>query len=765
MADVLWLGQPADKWLDAFPIGNGRMGAMVFGSTENERIALNHENLWRGVTRNRTTTPKNRHLQEIRDKLFARQWTEGAELAAKYLSGSHRAVQPYQPVGDLHMRVPGHASVDNYRRTLDLADSVTEVSYSLNGVTYTRECLLSAEHGVLALRFTADKPRAINCSLALNRIEDPDCALRRWAADTRLGFTGAFPEGITFAVEARVRADGEMSAGENASLAVSGAGELVLLLGIAVDWNGGDPSGGCSRLLDNVPFDYEALRSAHIAESRAIYSRVDLSLAGDPDLESLPIDSRLARLREGRDDPGLMALHFHYGRYLLMSSSRRCEQPANLQGMWNEELKPPWNSDIHNDVNIQMNYWPAEVCNLAECAQPLFGYLNRITPQAQKAARDLYGCRGVFIPITTDVWCRATPEAPGWDVWTGAAAWLAQHFWWRYEYCQDRDFLRETAYPFYKLVAEFYEDYLVRDETGRLVTVPSQSPENRFVDGADPVSLCVGATMDFVLIREVLGRCLEASAILNCDANVRPRWEAILRDLPRFQIGRHGQLQEWLEDFDEVQPGHRHVSHLIGVFPGEQMTADVATEFYKAARVSLERRLAAGGGHTGWSSAWTACLWARFREGARAHEALVRLLTDFATDSLLDLHPPRIFQIDGNLGGTAAIAELLLQTYGGVIRLLPALPPQWPSGSVKGLRAYHGFEVDVEWRDGSLTQARIRSLLGQPCRVEWEGRTPDIFRDDRLVEAVSEDGLLAFSTKAGQTFVLRPVVGDESRSR
>jgi alpha-L-fucosidase 2 len=740
---------------------------MLFGGTGVERVALNHENLWRGVTRNRTTEPKHQHLAEIREKLLAGQWMEGAELATKYLSGHDRRVQPYQPVGDLTLHSPGHEVADNYGRTLDLAGGIVEVSYRVGGTSYRREAFASAEDGVIVIRIAADKAGAVTTVLRLDRIADPDCTLKAWAGEARFGFEGRFEEGITFAVEARVQtAGGQVTPGDGATVEVKGASEVLIVLTIAVDYNQPDPAAWVAKHLNKVPMDFDLLRRRHVAEHSALFGRVSLDVGHNAEAESLPLEQRLARLRQDGDDPGLIALYFQFGRYLLMASSRRCDQPAHLQGIWNEELRPPWDSDFHHDMNIQMNYWPAEVCNLAECAEPLFKYLWRAIPQGSKAAKDLYNCRGILLPIQTDVWDRATPESPGWDVWTGAAAWLAEHLWWRYEYTLDKDFLRERAYPFLKLVGEFYEDYLVRDARGRLVTVPSQSPENRFVGGASPVSLCVAATMDLLLIREVLSRCLRASEILETDAELRPKWEAILRDLPQFQIGRYGQLQEWLEDFEESEPGHRHYSHLLGVHPGEQMTPDVLPEFWRAARVSLERRLAAGGGHTGWSRAWTVAFWARFFEGGAAHEHLVHLLTDFCTNSLLDLHPPEIFQIDGNLGGTAAIAEMLIQSHGGAIRLLPSLPPQWPNGEVRGLRARGGFVVDITWRDGEVVEARVKSECGQPCRICCPADGFVATCDGQAIPTAHDArGHLEFATEPGQTITLTGlrVKGQESR--
>lgn len=757
MMSMLMLVRPAERWLDALPIGNGRIGAMVFGGVSVERLALNQENLWRGVTRDRSTKPVHQHLPEIREKLLAGKWTEGAELATRYLSGHDRRVQPYQPVGDLAIRLEGHDSPKDYRRSLNLADGIAQVSYSVDGTNYRREVFASADQNVIVVHMTADKPGSISASIALGRIDDPDCTLEPWSRAGEFGFKGRFPEGIEFAAEARVSAKGgNVKPGERAEIEIDKADEVLVVLAIATNYGAPSPDQQCAKQLDSTPMDFESLQQVHIAEHRAIFNRVKLDLVTDPTLDSLPIEDRLQRIRNGGSDPALVALYFQYGRYLLMSSSRKCDQPAHLQGIWNEQLRPPWECDFHHDVNIQMNYWAAEACNLADCASVLIRYIHRDIPQAAKAARDLYNCRGVCFCIQTDVWDRATPESPGWDVWTGAAAWLAEHLWWRWEYSLDKGFLRDKAYPFLKLVAEFYEDYLVRDDKGRLVTVPSQSPENTFVGGASPVSICVGATMDILLIREVLARCLRATEILGIDDQLRPKWEQILRDLPPYQIGKHGQLQEWLEDLEEAEPGHRHVSHLIGVYPGEQMTPEALPEFYRAARVTLERRLAAGGGHTGWSRAWTAALWARFGEGDLAYGHLVHLITDFATTSLLDLHPPQIFQIDGNLGGTAAVAEMLIQSRGGAIYLLPALPEQWRCGSVSGLRARGGVEIDITWRDGTLTNAQLRAKVAGKCRVSCGGTQCGAYvGTKRLPAEVDDTGCLVFDIKPGQPVDLR----------
>ena len=738
---TLWYARPATRWFEALPIGNGRLGGMVYGGTDRERIQLSESTAWSGEPSTADVSATARqYLPRIRELLFAGRHEEAQRLAAEHLTGRPRSFGTNLPLPEVRLDFGSDAPVLDYRRTLDLDTGLATVTYEQDGIRHTRTVLASNPHGVMAVRLTADRPGSIGFSLAIESGVIPG---RTVATDTGVVLRGHAHEslhsngeqGVALEIRTHVEAEGGSVRSADDTLYVEGADAAVVYVAVGTSWAGEDPASRADALLSAaLDTGYAAVRAAHIADHRALMRRVSIDLGSAPaDVAALPTDERRARLASGETDDELIALYFQFGRYLTVAGSRRDSPlPLALQGLWNDGLasSAPWTNDFHLDMNTQQNYWAAEVTNLAECQEPLFRLIENTAAHGRRTAEEMYGAPGWVAHTVTNAWGYTAPGAGiGWGLNMTGGAWIALQLWEHYQYGGDDVFLRERVHPVFRGAAEFFLAHLVAEpEHGWLVTGPSESPENWYVapDGSH-CSVSMGATADRVFVEAVLRICAESAELLDVDPGLRARIAEARRGLPPFRIGRDGQLQEWLQDYEEAEPSHRHTSHLSALFPERQITPRDTPDLARAAEVTIERRQQAPGWEqTEWVEANFTVYFARLLKGDRALTHLTNLITDASEANLMSYSAggvagaaQNIYSFDGNAGGTAGIAEMLLQSDGHELELLPALPARWRDGHVLGLRARGGFTVDLSWRDGRLDAARLHCPAAGSTRVRY----------------------------------------------
>lgn len=742
----LWYKQPANEWMNSTPIGNGRLGAMIFGNIKNERIALNEITMWAGQPdSNQEVSCGKEKLAEMRKLFFEGKIDEGNKQAIKYLSGKPNTFGTHLPVGDLNLNFNhNETDVSDYKRELNLESAITTISYKIDNVNYKREYFCSNPDNVLIIKLSADKKKSITCNLSLDLLSKADII----ASKNQIKFTGkatstlkvrGFPNfsdgGVDFEGIINVSIVGGNCETSDDQLKINQADEVILIIDIRTSYNNPDFKSVCERTIKRASLKkFAALREAHVKDFGKLFNRVELSF-GKSEAENLPTDERFALYKTGKDDPNMAALFMQYGRYLLISSSRENSPlPANLQGLWNDNLAAnmPWTCDYHLDINTQQNYWAANITNLPECNTPLFNYIEYLAKYGEKTAAKVYESPGWVAHTVTNVWGYTAPgQSPGWGLFPTASTWIASHLWEHYVFTGDVKFLKDKAYPILKKNAEFFIDYMVENPVnGFLMTGPSTSPENSFGYKNKTYSLSMMPTCDRVFVYELFSSCIAASNILGIDKDFSKKLEDAVEKLPPLKIGKNGTIQEWFEDYDIVQPNHRHTTHLTSLYPYSQISLDKTPDLAKAAKKTVDDKLSSlGWEDVEWSRANMINFYARLKEPELAYSSVFILLKNLTRENLLTISVSGIagakldiFVLDGNEAGASGIAEMLIQSHEGYIEFLPALPKEWGTGYYKGLCARDGAVADVSWENGAIKKALLKANINN----SYDIKLPDI---------------------------------------
>ncbi len=732
MERKLWYRRPAAAWEEALPLGGGRLGMMVFGGIETERIQLTEETMWAGYPHDNDNPLCREHLPAMRRLIFEGKIAEAEELCKKHLvcrEGSGvRYTGPFgsfEPVGDLYVQMVGRPTVDSraYRRELDLFDGIATVSFG----NTVRRSFVSVQYGVTVTEIVSKENMQLKIRLDANK------AAPVYEKEGNILARGAFAgEGASSfcTVVSCVAEGGDIKAyrdSESEGVFPGNTCRVIIYTATATSYDTDkDPETACRASIARAKeAGFDRILTEHLSSHREMMERATFTLGGE-DRSELSTDERLEAICRGEQDTAFSELYFNYGKYLLIAASTNCRLPSNLQGIWVKDATPPWGADFHININLQMMYWHAEVLGLTEQVDPLCHYIEDLARAGEKTAAVQYGCRGWVAHTLANPWGFTAPGAdPSWGAFATAGAWCCRHIWERYLYSGDAESLKRY-YPVIRGSALFFLDFLVEDpRTGCLITAPANSPENHYRDPktGEARAMCAGPTMDNCIVRELLQIAVKAAEILGEDEILREEWRKAEARIPQIRIGKLGQIMEWAEDYEEVEPGHRHISHLYALYPGNAISAQNTPELFEAARVTLRRRIEHGSGQTGWSAAWIVCFFARLFEGDEALSSLLHLYKTGTYRNLFDHHPTVFFQIDGNLGATAGMAEMLLQSHEDIIRVLPACPSEWKSGEIKGFRARGGFLVDASWEQGNITSLSVRSLLGRPLSLLAEGKT------------------------------------------